>query len=115
MKKYGSIIWLKKFFRRCSLNGIALLIVFLTLTFCGLMTSNADENNGQNIISLVQQKYKAVTSVEADFVQTNYIASLNQTREFRGKIFLKKPNLFNMEVSQPAKQRQTFDGAYLVV
>jgi len=70
---------------------------------------------GEDVVALVQQKYKAVNSVEADFVQTNYIASLNQSREFRGKIFLEKPNLFNMEVSHPAKQRQTFDGQYLWV
>jgi outer membrane lipoprotein carrier protein len=69
----------------------------------------------EDVVALVQQKYKAVNSVEADFVQTNYIASLNQSREFRGKIFLEKPNLFNMEVSHPAKQRQTFDGQYLWV
>jgi Outer membrane lipoprotein-sorting protein len=48
-------------------------------------------------------------------VQTNYIASLDQSREFSGKISLEKPNLFNMEVSHPAKQRQTFDGQYLWV
>jgi outer membrane lipoprotein carrier protein len=69
----------------------------------------------EDIVALVQQKYKSVNSVEADFVQTNYIASLNQSREFRGKIFLEKPNFFNMEVSHPAKQRQTFDGQYLWV
>jgi outer membrane lipoprotein carrier protein len=69
----------------------------------------------EDVVSSVQQKYKTVLSVEADFVQTNYIASLNQSRKFRGKIFLKKPNLFNMEVSHPAKQRQTFDGHYLWV
>jgi len=95
---------------------IILPLIFFLAFFClSFNYSLADEKGGEDIVSLVQQKYKAVDSIEADFVQTNYIASLNQSREFRGKIFFKKPNFFNMEVSHPAKQRQTFDGQYLWV
>ena len=105
----------QKFFQIFSYKTILPLILFLACFCLSFRPSPADENCGENIVSSVQQKYKAVNSVEADFVQTNYIASLEQSREFSGKIFLKKPNLFNMEVSQPAKQRQTFDGRYLWV
>lgn len=92
------------------------LYFIMTLFFLSALPFFVKEIKGdEDIVALVQQKYKAVNSIEADFVQTNYIASLNQSREFRGKIFLKKPNLFNMEVSQPASQRQTFDGKYLWV
>ena len=107
----------QKFFQIFPYKTILPLILSISLAcFClSFRLSPADENCGENIVSSVQQKYKAVNSVEADFVQTNYIASLEQSREFSGKIFLKKPNLFNMEVSQPAKQRQTFDGRYLWV
>jgi len=91
-------------------------LIFSLACFClSFKYSLADEKNEENIVSLVQQKYKTINSVEADFVQTNYVASLNQSREFRGKIFLQRPNFFNMEVSHPAKQRQTFDGQYLWV
>ncbi|HJX30625.1 MAG TPA: outer membrane lipoprotein chaperone LolA [Thermodesulfobacteriota bacterium] len=117
MNKHISIMYRQNFSQIFSYNIILPLIFFLSLTcFClSFRTSLADENGGENIVSSVQQKYKGINSVEANFVQTNYIASLNQSREFRGKIFLEKPNLFNMEVSHPAKQRQTFDGQYLWV
>ena len=92
------------------------LYFIIALFFLSALPFIVKEIKGdEDVVALVQQKYKAVNSVEADFVQTNYIASLNQSREFRGKIFLEKPNLFNMEVSYPAKQRQTFDGQYLWV
>jgi outer membrane lipoprotein carrier protein len=88
----------------------------MTLFFLSALPFVVKEIKGdEDVVALVQQKYKAVHSVEADFVQTNYIASLDQSREFSGKIFLEKPNLFNMEVSHPTKQRQTFDGQYLWV
>ncbi len=92
------------------------LYLIMALFFLSALPFVVKEIKGdEDVVALVQQKYKAVNSVEADFVQTNYIASLNQSREFSGKIFLEKPNLFNMEVSHPAKQRQTFDGQYLWV
>ena len=115
MNNYTFIAGRQNFSQIFPYNIILALIFYLAFFCLSFKTSLADEKSGKNIVALVQQKYKAVNSVEADFVQTNYIASLNQSREFRGKIFLEKPNLFNMEVSHPAKQRQTFDGQYLWV
>jgi outer membrane lipoprotein carrier protein len=115
MNNYIPIVFRQKFSQIFSYKTILPLIFFLACFCLSFKTLVADENGGENIISSVQQKYKTVTSVEADFLQKNYIASLDQSREFRGKIFLKKPNLFNMEVSDPASQRQTFDGQYLWV
>ena len=117
MNNYNSIVYRRNFSQIFSYKIILQLIFILSLAFFCLSfrTSLANENAEKDVVALVQQKYKAVNSIEADFVQTNYIASLEQTRDFSGKIFLKKPNLFNMEVSHPAKQRQTFDGKYLWV
>ena len=92
-------------------------LVLLVIFFClSALFFNVREIKGDDdIVALVQKKYKAVNAVEANFVQENYIFSLDQCREFRGKIFLKKPNFFDMEVSYPSQQRQTFDGKYLWV
>ncbi len=117
MNKHISIMCRRNFSQIFSYKIILQLIFILSLAFFCLSfrTSLANGNAGKDVVASVQQKYKTVLSVEADFVQTNYIASLDQSREFSGKIFLEKPNLFNMEVSHPAKQRQTFDGQHLWV
>jgi len=73
----------------------------------------AEEKDLDGIIASIQEKYRTIKSIEADFVQKNFIAALNQFREFRGKIFLQKPHLFDLEVSFPSQQRQTFDGRFV--
>ena len=90
-------------------------ILILTLSTLGTFPSLSEGNNIGNIISSLQKKYRNVHSLEADFTQKNFIASLNRVREFRGKIFLQKPRLFDIEVSFPSVQRQVFDGRFLWV
>jgi len=74
--------------------------------------SRSDEQPLESVVASIQAKYSTITSFEADFVQENFIASLGQSREFRGKIFLKRPRFFSMEVSFPGYQRLVFDGTF---
>ncbi|MCX8012079.1 MAG: outer membrane lipoprotein chaperone LolA [Desulfobacterota bacterium] len=93
---------------------ISVVIIIGNFVLGGLLRiilANGEET--ENILKAIQQKYKTVERLEAKFVQTNYIATLDQFREFKGKIFFKKPYFFDMEVNYPTNQRQTFDGQYL--
>jgi outer membrane lipoprotein carrier protein len=90
----------------------AKIVVILMVIVCCLAASSSgsDEGGLEDIVASIQAKYAGIESLEADFTQKNYIAPLSQFREFQGKIFLKRPHFFSMEVSSPSHQRLVFDG-----
>jgi len=93
-----------------------IFLLVMIVSFCSfwlLQISFSDSETEDNIVKAIQQKYKAVEGLEAKLVQVNYIATLDQFREFRGEFSFKKPYFFDMKVNYPTSQRQTFDGQYL--
>lgn len=110
-EKYCGRWWTSENMKSAQVKNLSL---FFAALFCLLtIPSLSGGKPGEDIIALVQKRYQSINEVVATFVQKNFIVSLNQSREFRGKIFLKKPHLFDMEVSFPSKQRQIFDGELL--
>lgn len=93
------------------------IVVVLVVMVCCLAASpsRAGEGASEDIVASIQAKYRSIESFEADFIQKNYIATLDQFREFEGKIFLKRPHFFSMEVSSPSYQRLVFDGKFFWV
>jgi len=92
---------------------LKILIILIVILSCSAPSpSRSDEEGVGATVASIQAKYSAIASFEADFIQENYIASLSQSREFRGKIFLKRPQFFSMEVSSPDYQRLVFDGTF---
>jgi outer membrane lipoprotein carrier protein len=91
-------------------------IVLLVLV-CGSAPSPAhsDEEPFEAIVASIQATYGAMKSFAADFTQENYIAPLSQIRQFEGRVFLKRPHFFSMEVSSPDQQRLVFDGSFFWV
>ncbi len=87
----------------------SLLLAF----FCGpLLGTQAEECAVDDQARALSEKYETVKALTAVFTQKNFIASLNQFREFRGTISLERPHLFSMEVTTPSEQRLVFDGHY---
>ena len=70
------------------------------------------EQTLENLVGAIQKKYQGVNSLIAHFSQKNFVASLNQFREFQGTITLKRPHLFLMEVTSPSTQQLVFDGSF---
>ena len=93
---------------------IKIISVAILLTAClaGMLPLHAEEKQVADIVAAIQERYKPINTVESAFVQKNFIAALNQYREFRGKIFLKRPYLFEMQVTSPEVQRLIFDGKF---
>jgi outer membrane lipoprotein carrier protein len=88
------------------------VFVFLGVLSALMLPVSAEENRGKNVVAAIQEKYRGIASIEAGFEQRNYIASLDQYREFRGTLLLKRPNLFAMEVDFPSPQKQILDGEF---
>jgi len=95
-----------------SLRNFFSALFVLTLCTLTAWPARAEEKCTSDLIASIQQKYKAIHSIESKFVQKNFFASLNQFREFKGNISLKRPHLFEMEVSYPEYQRLVFDGQF---
>ena len=68
-----------------------------------------------DIISGIEKRYEKIEDLETDFIQENFNKSLNQTLQFKGKLFLKKPHFMRMKVKFPQKQIHVFDGTTLWV
>ena len=92
------------------------IVILLVLACCSAPGATyADGEPLDALVASIQATYSAVESFEADFTQENYIAPLSQFREFQGKIFLKRPHFFSMEVSSPDYQRLVFVGLFFWV
>lgn len=93
-----------------------IVVILMVLLCCSAASpSRSDEETVEAIVAAIQAKYSTIESFEADFIQKNYIAPLSQFREFQGKVFLKRPHFFSMEVSSPGYQRLVFDGKFFWV
>lgn len=90
------------------LRALALVV----LLSAAALPAFGGEDRAREVVAAIQQKYRSINSIEAAFAQRNYIASLDQSREFRGTLFLKRPNLFAMEVDFPNRQQQILDGEF---
>ncbi|MBN2466956.1 MAG: outer membrane lipoprotein chaperone LolA [Deltaproteobacteria bacterium] len=67
------------------------------------------------VVASFEERYRAVHSLASDFTQENFIASLEESRAFQGKLFLARPSLFAMEVFSPSRQTLIFDGHFFWV
>ncbi|MCD6352735.1 MAG: outer membrane lipoprotein carrier protein LolA [Proteobacteria bacterium] len=91
------------------------LLFILMLGISGIYLPSASAGGGSvedEVIASIEKRYKNIKGLQADFNQQNYIASLDQFRQFQGKLFLLRPHLFAMEVSSPSNQTLVFDGQF---
>ena len=90
-----------------------LFVAALTAFIWGaIIAAEAEDRTVEDLVKAIRDKYQTVTTLKADFVQRNFVASLNQFRDFEGTILLKRPHLFRMDVSLPGRQLLLFDGQY---
>lgn len=93
-----------------------IVVMLIAILCCSAPSpSRSDGEAVEALVVSIQAKYGTIESFEADFRQENYIASLSQSRNFQGKLFLKRPHFFSMEVSSPDYQRLVFDGTFFWV
>lgn len=98
--------------RRIGDARFRMLAFLIWLIFWALPAAVAGEDQAAEVVTAIQHKYRSINAIEAAFTQRNYIASLDQSREFRGTLFLKRPHFFAMEVESPSRQQQILDGEF---
>lgn len=75
------------------------LMIFLELAL--LLTAIPSKAiNGKAIIEKVNKRYETLKDLSADFQQTFYWKLADETQGFKGKFYIKKPNMLRLETEQ---------------
>jgi outer membrane lipoprotein carrier protein len=92
---------------------IICVLPFLTFptTAFSLEKAKAPPKEKKFSLSLLHQKYKQAASLEADFVQEVYQASLARTKTSKGSLKLAKPNLVRWEIYEPEASVMVSNGS----
>ena len=87
-------------------------IFLLLLSFLALLPAQAATRKKRSGISLekLQSAYRTNASLEADFLQEVYQASLGRTKTSKGNLKLSKPNLARWEIYEPEASVMVSDG-----
>lgn len=83
---------------------------FLTLTLLFALGSFADARAQTDVLKRILKVNEGIETFQAEFVQTNYIEATGISQEFLGKLWLKRPEKFRMEVFSPDTQLFVSDG-----
>jgi outer membrane lipoprotein carrier protein len=82
---------------------------------CGLVTAAAEPASGQEPAGLIRRAsnaYRALSSLQAEFVQVIQDASLGDTLTTTGKLYQTGQNAFAMRFTDPADEAIVIDGRY---
>lgn len=74
--------------------------------------ASAQETDPGKVMSAASDRYAAVSSVCADFVQRLTVPLLGSDQESRGRLCQRSPNLFSMDFSTPEGDRVVADGSH---
>ena len=93
-------------------KALFIIVFMIAFVWGAMIVTQAEDRTVEDLVKTIRDKYKTVDALKAHFAQKNFIASLNQFREFEGTIFLKRPHLFCMDVTFPGTQKLVFDDHY---
>lgn len=88
-----------------------IVLVFVVIFIPGVLSG---EENSADILSKVQLTYKGVSDLTSDFVQQSYIKGFD-ARNFRGKLYLKKPGQVRWDYTKPVKQAIVINGDRIIL
>ena len=87
-------------------------VLLIAFAWGAMIATQAEDRTVEDLVKTIRDKYRTVDALKARFAQKNYIAALNQFREFEGILLLKRPHLFSMDVTLPSTQKLLFDGRF---
>ncbi|MCC7201098.1 MAG: outer membrane lipoprotein carrier protein LolA [Nitrospirae bacterium] len=88
-----------------------IVLVFVMVFIPGVLFG---EENSADVLSRVQLTYKGVSDLTSDFVQQSYIKGFD-ARNFRGKLYLKKPGQVRWDYTKPVKQNIVINGDKIIL
>ncbi len=78
---------------------IMLLSIILSTTFAFALKSKASGDELRTVITELEKKYSAITTMTADFTQEAYSSSLKSSEHAEGTVSLKKPGMMRWDYS----------------
>jgi outer membrane lipoprotein carrier protein len=80
------------------------IIVYLLSVTCYLSPLSAAET-ADEVVDRIQKTFESIRDISGSFDQKSYIKDLEQTQEFSGKFFLKKPARMMWEYAKPRDEK----------
>ena len=108
MKKYR---WVMGYGSWVMGHGLLIVIFFLAshlfpITYNPLPITNAfSAETADDAVNRIQKEYELIKDMSGRFVQKSYIKDLEETHEFNGKFFLKKPEKMMWEYAEPRDEK----------
>lgn len=87
---------------------IAIFILFILTVPLNLMAEDAE-----GYLNKIEKEYSGVKSIEAKCVQTFYNRTMGKTFTFKGTVFIRRPDKFRWEITDPDEQLIIIDGENL--
>ncbi len=84
----------------------AMVSLFLLLTV-------SQPQSGEELLAKVSDRYSAISTIKGNFSQQTCIKASGLCQEFSGKFYIKRLNLFRLEVTSPESQLIVSDGTIL--
>lgn len=78
-----------------------------------VLVSVFQPQSGEELLAKVSDRYSVLTTIKGNFSQQTCIKSTGQCQEFSGKFYIKRLNLFRLEVTSPESQLIVSDGTTL--
>ncbi len=91
---------------------LVLVIAFIPSPLWG--EGKGEGGPSAEILKRVQATYRDVNDLTADFVQQSHIQGFD-ARNFKGKLYLKKPRLVRWDYTKPVKQNITIKGDTIIL
>lgn len=92
-------------------HGLWVIIFFLTshllpITFNPLsVTSSFAAHSANETVTRIQKEFESIKDIRGGFEQKSYIKDIEQTMEFKGAFFLKKPGKIMWEYAEPRDEK----------
>lgn len=94
---------------RNSVFGVFLVIIIAMVPSQLYGEVKAEGGASAEILKRVQAVYRDVNDFTADFVQQSYLQGFDE-KNFKGKLYLKKPGLVRWDYTRPVKQNIVING-----
>ncbi len=93
------------------IQRLVLVSVAIMILFAGIgRTVRGETSDLASIVESVQSRYEKTHFFQARFRQDSFLASLDETRQSTGRVFIRKPGMMRWEYESPERQLLVSDG-----
>jgi len=90
---------------RRTLKVCFLLTAFLVICYLLPVTAVMASETADDTVNRIQKEFELISDISGSFTQKSYIKDLEQTMEFQGSFFLKKPEKMMWKYAEPRDEK----------